>query len=422
MSFVANKLSNFWKQQKRKRRFPPEQLSRLRRIEYPYLDRDLWEESREIRPKNRIGWLPLGIFLVEEQKFHEDEFLTAFFDKLIIPHENFHDQERIIGIWKEHLRTGNDWFFIHIDEPKFIGGRPNLRTCQFTEKDMPHFNFPHEKYRTLGFCTGKLVQDRTFIPWFKDYLKSAFQFLEAPFGWCGLYDDMVKYKRKDPRDHVHGLTFYGKELTERIVREKLQSAPVYSVKELENGGVIMMLADQPFFPPPREYRKRVSDHLGLKPKRSMKPKVPEWMQSTTVGRVSRPKKDSISLIAGAKAESVMIRNVSESETNLFDYFVEFVHEAKNLKSNEKEAFVAWFNKLECGLETFLSGSAAGGAGGYGVHIGLPVISPINNFGFEIQELDHEAMIQKRDEADQLFDQLELESTIGFHILTWGKSL
>ena len=82
------------------------------------------------------------------------------------------------------------------------------------------------------------------------------------FAWGGDFYYLLKFEEQDARKHFFPVTFYGKEMTESIGREKLLSAPVWKAEEL-GGGVFLQVQENPFYKAYVRSLKKVEKYLGL---------------------------------------------------------------------------------------------------------------------------------------------------------------
>ena len=191
------------------------------------------------------------------------------------------------------------------------------------------------------------------VQWLIRWLKEVFLKAGGYFFFLETYDYIMSLKQKDPRDYVYGLTFYSREMVETIGRERLLSAPVYQVEELENGGIMLQLQENPIAIINWQFRKKIMNHLGLKPKKYEPPLVSSWLENTKPPTgIKEPKKRETSVIVGLNVSEIMVKE----NLSLFDYFHEHVFPRVRGEVEPEFAFYKWFNKLETGLKAFLSGS------------------------------------------------------------------
>jgi hypothetical protein len=139
----------------------------------------------------------------------------------------------------------------------------NVNNCQHPHH--PKFNFDPDRYQIFSFITN----EREFNPHDPEHMEhlaelfmSVFEVLEPAYGWCDLYRYLLKFKGKDPRGEVFGLTFYSWNMADRIGHDLIETSPVHAVEELDHG-FLLQLMEEPFSGVPSRVRKDVRDHLRL---------------------------------------------------------------------------------------------------------------------------------------------------------------
>ena len=394
----------------------------LRKKIYPYWERDLFKESHEKdaifrkikNPRNRWGYGAAGIFSIPNQKASDEYFISFIRNRLFTLYRKEIKPIHLDRLERQFL-SNNRLSGYSVSEPPFAGRfrEPEIDLCKFTEPKMPKLNYDQESITTLGFCTDDLQEgSQERCQWFIDYLKENYRYLEPEFAWCDLFDRLAMFEKKDPRKHVFGMTFYGPEMVEEIGKEKLLSAPVYKVEELENGGILLQLAEQPFFPHPKKYLRGVEEYLGLgqpvQKRESLA--VPDWLRPTKIGRVRIPKKTCFRVVAGAPAGEL---SVKEAGVSLFELFLTNVYEPKELEDPEEVVFASWFSKLQTKLKPFLGGSNYRDR--FEAVVGLPVHDPLK-LNFRILDLDEKKLTDSLARCRELFEGQGLEGEPKIHIL------
>ncbi len=374
---------------------------------YPYEGRNLFEESFERenifndlrRPRNSKGYGPSAVFSLPEERASGD-YLASFLNKHFFPltwegfSPSFFEEKRDLFLANNPLRG----FTVCVDPFASRLSKPSLSLWRFTEgHQIPVLSNSPKDRAVLGFCSSDLsVWEPEYCRWFVDYLRRVFLALGAKFAWCALFDHLARFEKKNPRQYVFGMTFYGSDMVNEIGKEKLLSAPVYRAEELENGGVMLMLGEQPFFPHPKAYRDGVARHLGLDEPKKMDILVPGWLESTKPGVLIIPADIRFHVIAGAKAENLTL---GDSGVTLFDYFMEKVYDFHELPVPEEQAFAGWFNKLDTGLQAFVAGSCYRNQ--FEAYVGLRVHRSIK-FNFYQKKLNKEKMKKAQKECTTLF--------------------
>ena len=264
--------------------------------------------------------------------------------------------------------------FVH---PAFRAKFSTMGVSFYNPPEEPWFNYDRSRFDILSFEMADYeisLYNRYQVYWFIDFMKKVFLYLNAEYAWSDHFDYLFKHKYDDARQYVFGLTFYGKEMVEQIGRDKLLSAPVYKVEELENGGIMLQLHDHPFCKLPEKERRPILKHLGIK--RPKKAKPPEWIKKRAPKRIKLEEEAKVGLIVGVNASEVKLKGIPGT---LFDFYCENIH--GKLRDYEEipyaVGFVRWFDGLDTGLRAYAAGSDEGGeeGGDYEAFIGLPVLEP-----------------------------------------------
>jgi hypothetical protein len=386
---------------------------------YPYRKQDLFKESLKdnkklIRPRNIKKYDVCGVFAVQNERATDsliEEFLEKNVGSLIT---YLQDPEQFQTAKTKFLKDGfrfvptKDFF----DYPGTY--RPALRAYYFSQPNFSEVEFTIKDKALIGVCASDLHQWREDrCHWFISYLKEISLSLDAEFGWCGLFDHLMKFQGKDPRQKVFGMTFYGSGMVKDIGKDKLLSSPVYKAEELENGGIFLQLGEQPFYPHSEEYRNTVARHLGLEKTQEKKPVFPAWLRKGKAIEVEKPEETYLLLVAGLKAREIKI---ADTDHSLFDFFLEEVYETANLKSQEEFSFLKWFNSLGLELKAFPSGSL--NRGRFDVHVGLPADEKERNLFLPQKELNSERLKEVVETASKLFQRYELKEEPELQIITY----
>jgi len=392
---------------------------------YPYTNRNLFKESDDVDsiwkkiyyPKNATERGATGIFSIKNEHLTVDT-INVLLDRYVHPviQTEWIRPHTLESARDDFITVGYHRGFTIVVPPFSNSSKPVLSIMKFTLDEMPKLNYDIQNITTLGFCTSNLqesIEER--CNWFIHYLKKIYLFLDAEFGWCDLFDHLAKFEGKDPRQYVFGMTFYGPNVVEEIGRDKLLCAPVYKVEELENGGILLMLGEQPFFPHPKRYRAAVGKHLGLSPPTEKKITVPAWMKSRKVGRIKLSRKRYFQLVVGVKAEEIII---DKTDTTLYQYFIKNIYEKKDMSSPEGAALAQWFNNLKTDLAAFVGGSRYEDV--FEVVVGVPVSEPFN-IDFMGRELDEEEMRAGVNRCSELFKNYGLNGAPQIHILGYDGS-
>ena len=395
-------------------------------VTYPYEGRDLFEESYEkksifnmlLKPKYISECGATGIFEVPNNQLTPELIETVMKDHVWSLFSDKHPPDLYIKkgiefLEKNYTAAGYSLCIPPFDEKE---RKASLYVRQFTENWIPRLNINPDEITTLGFCMRGLSEwNKDRCQWFIDYLKKLYLLFNSEFAWCDLFDYLAKFEGKDPQKYVFGMTFYGPKIVDEIGRERLLTAPVYKVEELENGGFLLMLGEQPFFPHPKSYREAVGNHLGLTPLKLENIIVPKWLRSSKIGRISFPKERYFRLIAGAKPENILI---GKTGTNLYDYFMRYIYEKKDLSSPEGASFTQWFDNLDTEIRVFYGGSR------YKKEkepfIGLPCGDEFT-IDFSLKELDTEEMRSVVVRCSELFKQYEIYGQPKIHVIGYDGS-
>jgi hypothetical protein len=329
--------------------------------------------------------IPLGGVIVIEKnilskefctKMYNDLFIDETYDSLLTKDELLARRVRLIqGLYE---KEGSGFRFVH---PAFHNPFTAVGILFHNPPFDTWFNYDRLKYDILAFRMQSYdirLTNRDQVYWFMDLMKKVFLYLDAEYCWCDHFDYLYKHRNHDAREYLFGLNFYGREMVEKIGKEKLLTAPVYKVEELDNGSIMLQLHEHPFCKIPESERKPILKHLGIKRKRKAKP--PVWVKTRAPGRIKLEMKAYTNLVVGLNASKVMLKGRGES---LFAFYCENVH--PKLGNAEETpcavGFKHWFDNLEMGLRGFASGSDESGetGGDYKAFIGLPVDKPRDVF-------------------------------------------
>ena len=143
---------------------------------------------------------------------------------------------------------------------------PELNVSSLHLAHHPRFNYNPGRYQIFSFFTHEREFDltrRSRVEYLIGFMKRAFRVLKPEFGWCDLYDYLLKFDKKDPREGAFGLMFYGKEMVEQLGRDRILGAPVYAAEEMGNG-IMLQLVEHPFSIQRVKVRNQLIKHLGLK--------------------------------------------------------------------------------------------------------------------------------------------------------------
>jgi len=333
-----------------------------------------WKEPFEQKkPKNPYGFVACGIISMEKEEYTKEFCYTSIWD-FLWPEEywssmNTDKQKRFKAIKEKNLLAGGVHLGTSITSAPFdkrnrllinIMGDDNYYTKPWTPLGILRKNgfrsleisIVEKDYQSLE-RTGISPIEYEKVQWLISWYRKAFMVMEAYFACLETNDYITSFKQKDLMDYVYGLTFYGREMVETIGRERLLSAPVYKVEELENGGIMLQLQENPIAIIDWRFRKKIMNHLGLKPKKYVPPEVSSWLDNTKPPTgIREPKKRETSVVVGLDAREIVVKE----NLSLFDYFHEHVFPRVRGEVEPEFAFYKWFNKLETGLKAFLSGS------------------------------------------------------------------
>ena len=188
-------------------------------------------------------------------------------------------------------------------------------------------------------------------------------------------------------------------MVEQIGREKLLSAPVFRVEEFDNGGIMLQIHEHPISDIKWPYRKRIMDHLGLKPKKLEPPKIPEWLSRAKKPptRIKVDKKREVSVVVGVNADDLDLGG----NLSLYRHYVEKVHPRVKAEVDEAIAFAKWFNGLDLGLEAFISGTSIEDE--YEVYVGRRGGGLLDYKGHD--RVDAQGLTTMKDKVVEAFDKL-----------------
>jgi len=326
-----------------------------------------WSQWFNYPEKNLHGQLWSAYFIFNSSEYGNENFINKF-------HKVFWDEKLIrtfkpvtIEIQKKNYKediVDGIGFNIHLNKTPYSKDFPaffKLSGDKLLKKSNPRTFFKNKGFRSFElYDQGSLeyVGAYCFVYTLIDQLKIAFSELEPLFGVLDSYSYVSSRKGKDPREFAHGLTFYGKEMVEQIGKEKLLQAPkgcsAYHVEEIDHGGVMLQIHENPICKIPPAHRRKIVNYLGLKPKKVAKQKVPDWMSKVDIpSPVTEAKERSLSLVIGLNVIDIQL----SKDVSFYDYVYKALP-ARYQESDVKAKFViaSWFNSLDLGLEAHLSGS------------------------------------------------------------------
>ena len=338
---------------------------------------DPWENSEvDYHPRNPEHRAIGGIVAIPNTKM-TPEFARKFatevlcnnrlYQTLLSEETRNKDIETISRCLSEKTSCG-----FQFSEPGFRGSFSTMSIDFYNPPSDPWFNYDRSRVDILSFEMQRyefFIYNRQQVYWFINFMKKVFVYLDGEYGWADHFDYLRKHKYDDARRLIYGLTFYSREMVEQIGRERLLTAPVYRVEELENGGIMLQLHEHPFCKIPERLRNPILKHLGIKkPKR---PKPPQWIKKKAPTGIKLKREAKVQLIAGVNASDVLLEGLPQ---NLFDFYCEEIHpRVSNFEYTPYAVgFQKWFNGLNTGLEAFAAGSDETGGDEFEAYIGLPV--------------------------------------------------
>ena len=104
-------------------------------------------------------------------------------------------------------------------------------------------NLPTTQIDGTGHTDNRYVEKISF---YLSLMEKVFILFQPDFGWSDTLDNMIPYVKKDPREHVFGVNYYGMDMVNKIGRAQLVSLPDVKINEFDWGGIIIKLRGNPF--------------------------------------------------------------------------------------------------------------------------------------------------------------------------------